>query len=225
MSNVISFNNTKTSKDIHPDIHASFTTTEKTPEIQPTTCVHTLAAVIGNVYLGERVTVAPGASIRGNEGQLIWVGNDVKVEDCVVIHALETYHHEELLHKAVVEVEGKFYGVYIDEGVYLAHQCQVQGPASIGSDTFIGMQALVFRATVGKNCIIEPKALVMGVEIGDDRYVPAGAIITTQAEADELPLINQNYPPKDLNRAVVDTNTQIAPGYKQQQIKSERKPA
>ena len=225
MGNVISFNNIKTNNNIHANVRASFNTQATTPEIQGSAYVHPLAAVIGNVYLGRRVMVAPAASVRGDEGQPIWIGNDVNVQDCVVVHALETHHHDELVEESVVEVTGKFYGVYIDERVSLAHQCQVHGPASIGSDTFVGMQTLVFKATVGKNCVIEPKALVMGVEIGDGRYVPAGALITTQAAAARLPLIQADYPLKDLNRAVVNVNTQLATGYQQQADQLERKAA
>jgi carbonic anhydrase/acetyltransferase-like protein (isoleucine patch superfamily) len=106
--------------------------------------------------------------------------------------------------------------LYISDRVSLAHQSQVHGPASIGCDTFIGMQALVFRATVGKNCVIEPKALVMGVNVPDGRYVPAGALITTQVAADNLPAIGEEYPLRGLNQAVVHVNTQLASGYQQQ---------
>ncbi len=210
MNNVIALNN------IHANVRASFNTEEKNPIIHSSAYIHPLAAVIGNVHLGQRVMVAPAASVRGDEGQPIWVGNDVNVQDCVVLHALETHVNGELVREAVVEVDGEFYGVYISDRVSLAHQCQVHGPAYIGSDTFVGMQALVFRATVGNNCVIEPKALVMGVNIPDGRYVPAGALITTQAAADNLPLINNSYPLRSLNKAVVHVNTQLANGYQQQ---------
>lgn len=90
-------------------------------------------------------------------------------------------------------------------------------PAFIGCDTFIGMQALVFRAIVGSNCVIEPKALVMGVNIPDGRYVPAGALITTQQAADSLPTITNDYPLRGLNQVVVHVNTQLASAYQQQE--------
>ena len=210
MNNVIAMHN------IHANVRASFNWEAKTPQIERTAYIHPLAAVIGNVYLGKRVMVAPAASVRGDEGQPIWVGDDVNVQDCVVLHALETHVNGELVREAVVEVDGQFYGVYISERVSLAHQSQVHGPAFIGTDTFIGMQALVFRATVGSNCVIEPKALVMGVNVPDGRYVPAGALITTQQAADNLPAIGEEYPLRGLNKAVVHVNTQLAYGYQQQ---------
>lgn len=226
MNKVISFNNDGGSqKNIHANVRASFNSQIRIPKVKSTAYVHSLAAVIGNVYLGDRVIVAPAASVRGDEGQPIWVSNDVNIQDCVVLHALETEHHDVLIEEAVVEVDGKYYGVYIDERVSLAHQCQVHGPASIGADTFVGMQSLVFRATVGKNCVIEPKALVMGVDIDDGRYVPAGALITTQTAADNLPLITPSYPLKDLSKAVVGVNTQLAAGNQKQVMRSQIKVA
>lgn len=107
--------------------------------------------------------------------------------------------------------------LYISDRVSLAHQSQVHKPAFIGTDTFVGMQALVFRASVGNNCVIEPKALVMGVNIPEGRYVPAGALITTQQAADNLPVITADYPLLRLNQAVVHVNTQLASGYQQQE--------
>ncbi|MDJ0590854.1 MAG: hypothetical protein QNJ72_12790 [Pleurocapsa sp. MO_226.B13] len=225
MSNVIPFNNISTNSDTNSEIRrASFYSQAGNPIIQSTARVHPLAAVTGNVHLGKRVTVAPAASIRGYESQVIWVGNDVKIQDGAVLHALEASQYQDFIEEAVVEVEGEFYGVYIDDGVTLTHQSQVHGPASIGADTYIGMQSLVFKAIVGSNCIIEPKALVMGVEIGDGRYVPAGALITTQAAANALPYIDRSYTYQDFSRAAVSTNNQLATGY-QPETKPKRKSA
>jgi carbonic anhydrase len=85
MSNVITFNNTPATNNIHANVRASFNTQEKSPEISRTAYIHPLAAVIGNVHLGKRVMVAPAASVRGDEGQPIWVGNDVKYTDLLLL--------------------------------------------------------------------------------------------------------------------------------------------
>ncbi|NJL78149.1 MAG: carbonic anhydrase [Richelia sp. RM2_1_2] len=209
MNNVIALENIH----VHTNVRTSFNDDEIKPKIDSTAYIHPLGAVIGNVHLGKRVMVAPAASVRGDEGQPIYVGDDVNVQDCVVLHALETHVNGKLVREAVVEVEGEFYGVYISERVSLAHQCQVHGPAFIGADTFVGMQALVFRASVGKNCVIEPQALVMGVTIPDGKYVSAGALITTQEAANNLPSITDTYPLRSLNNAVVHVNTELATSY------------
>ena len=91
-----------------------------------------------------------------------------------------------------------------------AHQSQVYGPAKIGNDTFVGMQALVFKAEIGDHVVIEPGAKVIGVHIPHGRYVPALKAVTRQADADRLPLITKRYPYRSLNNAVVRVNIQWA---------------
>ncbi|MGQ9512348.1 hypothetical protein [Thermodesulfitimonas sp.] len=76
------------------------------------------------------------------------------------------------------------------------------------------MQAFVFKAQVGKNCVIEPGAkLLNGVKVPDGHYVPAGTVVTTQAQADKLPVITDVYPLKNLNKGVLHVNEHLAEGY------------
>jgi carbonic anhydrase/acetyltransferase-like protein (isoleucine patch superfamily) len=192
--------------------------TSFSPEVQKPTFmagdfVHPLASVIGAVELGREVFVAPGASIRGDEGQPIHVGAGSNVQDGVVIHALETYENGHAIDANLVDVSGRRYAVYVGENVSIAHQAQVHGPAFVGSNTFVGMQALVFRARVGDNCVLEPRALVMGVRIPSGRYVPAGQVVRAQADADALPAINETYPFAHINNGVLHVNKELAEGY------------
>lgn len=183
------------------------------PEIDPTAYVHPLAAVIGNVRLGKNVMVSPAAAVRGDEGQPLYVGDDSNIQDGVVIHALETESQGKPVTGNLVEVEGTPYAVYIGQRVSMAHQAQVHGPAVVLDDTFVGMQSLVFKSRVGRRCVIEPGSVLMGVNVPDGRYCPAGSVIRTQAQADALPEITPDYPMKDLNRGVVHVNTALAKGY------------
>ncbi|HII79952.1 MAG TPA: carbonic anhydrase [Methanosarcina sp.] len=184
------------------------------PVIDPTAYIHPQASVIGNVTIGARVMVSPMASVRGDEGMPIFVGDESNIQDGVVLHALETIDEEgKPVEKNLVEVKGKEYAVYIGERVSLAHQSQVHGPAYVGNDTFIGMQAFVFKSRVGNNCVLEPTSAVIGVTIPDGRYVPAGTVVTSQAEADKLPEIKDDYAYKHTNEAVVYVNINLAEGY------------
>jgi carbonic anhydrase/acetyltransferase-like protein (isoleucine patch superfamily) len=183
------------------------------PIIDATAYVHPLAAVIGNVTLGQNVMVSPGAAVRGDEGQPLFVGDNSNVQDGVVIHALETEMNGQPIEKNMVEVDGNKYAVYVGKRVSMAHQVQVHGPAVVMDDTFVGMQVLVFKSRVGKQCVIEPGCILMGVNVADGRYVPAGSVIRTQQQADELPEVTADYPFKDLNKGVVHVNTALAKGY------------
>ncbi|AKB79026.1 Carbonic anhydrase [Methanosarcina horonobensis HB-1 = JCM 15518] len=184
------------------------------PVIDSTAYIHPQASVIGSVTIGARVMVSPMASVRSDEGMPIFVGDDSNIQDGVVLHALETIDEEgESVEKNLVEVDGKKYAVYVGERVSLAHQSQVHGPAYVGNDTFIGMQALVFKAKVGNNCVLEPTSAAIGVTIPDGRYVPAGTVITSQVEADKLPKVTDDYAYRHTNEGVVYVNTNLAEGY------------
>jgi carbonic anhydrase/acetyltransferase-like protein (isoleucine patch superfamily) len=183
------------------------------PIIDDASYVHPLASVIGSVVVGKHVMVSPMASIRGDEGQPIYIGDDSNVQDGVVIHGLETEKEGKVIDTHVYAVAGKYYSVYIGERVSLAHQVQIHGPAVIYDDTFVGMKSLIFKSSVGKHCVIEPGVILMGVSVADHHFVPAGAVITSQKDADTLPRISDNYPMKDMNKGVVHVNRQLAQGY------------
>jgi carbonic anhydrase/acetyltransferase-like protein (isoleucine patch superfamily) len=157
--------------------------------------------------------VAPFASIRGDEGQPIALGDQTNVQDGVVIHALETTQAGMPLPNRTYQVNGKEYAVYIGQRVSLAHQSQVHGPARVDDGVFIGMQALVFKSSVGTGSVVEPGAKLIGVSVPAGRYVPAGSVITDQAVADKLPVITPQYVFSQLNDAVVHVNTSFARGY------------
>ncbi|MBN2568232.1 MAG: carbonic anhydrase [Deltaproteobacteria bacterium] len=201
------------------NVRTDFNAEVSGPQIDPSTYVHPLASVIGRVILGKNILVSPMASIRGDEGQPLFIGDDSNVQDGVVIHALETEMNGTPVEANLYTVDGKRYAVYVGKRVSLAHQVQIHGPAVVHDDTFVGMKTLVFKSQVGAGCVIEPGCLLMGVTVPPRRAIPAGSIIKTQEDADSLPEITEDYPMKDMNRGVVHVNTSLAKGY----LKSSRK--
>jgi carbonic anhydrase/acetyltransferase-like protein (isoleucine patch superfamily) len=198
---------------IHQSVITDFCQKEYLPEVDSSAFIHPSAAVIGHVFIGKRVMVAPFASVRGDEGRPIFVGDESNVQDGVILHALETEHNGHPIEENQVEAEGEKYSVYIGRRASLAHQVQIHGPAYVGHDTFVGMKTLVFRAKLGNNCVIEPGCIVMGVTVADGRYVPAGTVLKSQKDADNLPAVTDDYPLKNLNKGVVHVNTSLADGY------------
>lgn len=202
---------------VESDVKTSFSPVVRAPSLHRHDFVHPLAAIIGAVDIGDEVFVAPGASVRGDEGQPIHIGSGSNIQDGVVIHALETFEDGRPIEANLVRVGGNPYAVFVGRDVSIAHQAQIHGPAAVGDRTFVGMQALVFRAEVGDNCVLEPRALVMGVKVASGRYVPAGAVVRTQAQADALPVIDASYPFAHLNDGVLHVNHALAEGYERRQ--------
>jgi carbonic anhydrase len=108
--------------------------------------------------------------------------------------------------------------LYIGDKVNLAHGVQVHGPAYIGNDTFVGMKSFIFNAKIGKRVAIGVSSTITnGVTIPDNKFVPPGTVIITQAQADTLPpRIGSPY--EEINNAVIHVNQELAKGYNAQTI-------
>lgn len=151
------------------------------PNIHETAYVHSFSNLIGDVRIGANVMIAPGTSIRADEGAPFHIGNGTNVQDGVVIHGLEKGR--------VIGDDGNSYSVWIGQSSSITHMALIHGPAYIGDSCFIGFRSTVFNARIGDGCIVMMHALIQDVEIPPGRYVPSGAVITSQQQADRLPKV------------------------------------
>jgi carbon dioxide concentrating mechanism protein CcmM len=229
MTNVNSNNNTSQWTNIHSNIETDFNPTTKLPEIEDTAFVHPFTVVIGDCHIGKWVLVAPTAVCRGDEGTPIHVGNYSNIQDGVVLHALETTENGSNIDGRRFSAEGERlnatdpnfaqgYAIHVGDGVSLAHGALVHGPAWIGNNTFVGMEAMVFNAKVGNNVAIGVGSTITGqVVIEDNKFVPPGSVITTQEQADGLPS-RIGSPYENINEAVLHVNEQLAEGYEEMNL-------
>jgi carbon dioxide concentrating mechanism protein CcmM len=174
------------------------------PKIHPSAYVHSFSNIIGDVRIGEKVMIAPGISIRADEGTPFAIGANTNIQDGVVIHGLEQGR--------VIGDDGKKYSVWIGDSTSITHMALIHGPAYVGDGCFIGFRSTVFNAKVGDGCIIMMHALIQDVEIPAGKYVPSGAIITNQQQADRL----SDVQPDDLKFAahIIHINDSLRSGYR-----------
>jgi len=149
------------------------------PKIHDTAYVHSFSNIIGDVHIGSNVMIAPGTSIRADEGTPFYIGSGTNIQDGVVIHGLEQGR--------VKGDDGNSYSVWVGENTSLTHMSLIHGPAYVGDECFIGFRSTVFNARVGNGCIVMMHVLIQDVEIPPGKYIPSGAIITNQQQADRLP--------------------------------------
>ena len=173
------------------------------PKIDPTAYVHSFSNIIGDVHIGANVLVAPGTSIRADEGSPFAIGQNSNIQDGVVIHGLEEGR--------VKGDDGQTYSVWIGKNSSITHMALIHGPAYVGDNCFIGFRSTVFNARVGNGCIVMMHVLIQDVEIPPGKYVPSGSIITNQQQADRLP----NVTDADLTFAthVIGVNQSLKAGY------------
>lgn len=198
---------------LHENVKTSFNPTVEGPAVEPGVYVDPQAKVTGHVVIGAGAFVGPFASLRGDEGQPIVIGARSNIQDLVVIHALRTFDRGGLVEQNFVNVDGAsyavYYAVYIGEEVSIAHQAVIHGPAAVHDGAYIGMQALVFRATIGAGSIVGPGAIVIGVDVPEGRLVPAGAVVTSQEVADALDEIDPSHPLAQLAQADLATHNEL----------------
>ncbi|CAN5777564.1 hypothetical protein BH09MYX1_BH09MYX1_42660 [soil metagenome] len=165
--------------------------------------VHHQASVIGKVILGEHVNIAPGSSVRADEGSPFFIGDNTNIQDGVVLHALKDKY---------VHVGGERWAIYVGKNVSIAHDALVHGPCYVGDETFIGFKAVVHDSVVGARCFVGIGAVVVGVEVPDGRFVPHGRIVDSKEAVAALPLVSENQ--MEFNEDVVEVNRGLAAAYR-----------
>ena len=125
------------------------------PVVDPSAFVHPQAVLIGDVIIGPRCYVGPGASLRGDMGRIV-VGAGSNVQDNCVFH---TFPAKDLL----LEEDS-----HIGHGAVL-HGCTVKRDALVGisavvmDGAVVGEQALVGAASfVRAGFVVPPRTLVTG---------------------------------------------------------------
>lgn len=116
-----------------------------TPVIAESAFVHPLAAVTGNVIIGDDVYIGPGAAIRGDWGGIV-IEDGCNVQENCTIHM--------------------FPGITLtlEEGAHIGHGAIIHG-AQIGKNVLVGMNAVVMdHAEVGEGSIIGALTLVKANE-------------------------------------------------------------
>ena len=123
------------------------------PKLADGTWVADSAQVMGDVVLGENVSVWFGAVLRGDTEPLT-IGRNSNVQDLSVLHA---------------DVGSP---LTIGENVTIGHQVMLHG-CSIGDNSLIGIQAVVLNnAKIGRNSIVGAGSVVTeGKEFPDNSLI------------------------------------------------------
>lgn len=116
--------------------------------------VHPAATVIGDVELGDRVSVWPGVVIRGDVN-FIRIGEGSNIQDNSVLH---------VTHRSPKDPDGS--PLYIGRHVTVGHSCILHG-CEIGDECLIGMGAIVMDRAV-----LQPHVL-----LGAGSLVPEGKVL------------------------------------------------
>lgn len=125
------------------------------PVVDPTSYVHPLASLIGDVIVGPGCFIAPGASLRGDFGRIV-VEGDSSIQDSVTVHA-------NTLRDTVIR-----------RGATIAHGAIIHG-CEIGENALVGMNAVILdNAVIGAENLVAALALVRSDTVTPERSLVAG---------------------------------------------------
>ncbi len=148
----------------------------KRPRVHSTALVAPNASIIGDVVVGSRTSIWPGAVLRGDYGK-IRVGANCSVQDNVVVHCSS-------------ENPG-----IIGNGVTVAHGAIVHA-CKIGDECLIGAGAIIFDgATIGRHSIIGVGSIVLEGRTIPPRSVAVGAPakVMRKASDKDIRMIRESY--------------------------------
>ncbi len=152
----------------------------KSPQLAAGAYVHKAASVIGEVTLGENVSVWPGAVIRGDIN-FIRIGAGSNIQDCAVLH---------VNHKSIQDPTGA--PLVIGSNVTIGHSVILHG-CTIGDECLIGMGSIVMdKVIVQKHVLVAAGSLVPEGKVLESGYLYMGVpvkkirALSTQEIADLL---------------------------------------
>jgi len=170
------------------------------PQVDPTAYIDPTAQIIGNVHIGPEVFVGPNAVIRADETdgkgqvQLIEIGAGCNIQDGVIIHALGGTQ------------------VTVGQRTSLAHGCIIHGPCTIGQGCFIGFRSVVYKATLGNGVFINAGAVLQGVDLVANVFVPPATAVLSQQDVTRL--VNTTSPAdREFMEKIINANLALAKGY------------
>ncbi len=112
------------------------------PKVAASAYIDPSAQVIGDVTVGERSSIWPNATVRGDV-QTIRIGDETNVQDNSVLH-----------------VEGPGFPLQLGDRITVGHSVVLHG-CTVEDDCVIGIGAIVLNgATIGKGSVIAAGALV-----------------------------------------------------------------
>lgn len=125
------------------------------PVVHPSSFVHPLAAVTGNVIIGKNCYIGPGAAIRGDWGEII-LEDGVNVQENCTVHMFP----------------GK--SIVLKESAHVGHGAVIHG-ANLGRNCLIGMNAVIMDdAQIGDECIVGAMSFVKANTIFPKRSLIVG---------------------------------------------------
>ncbi|TFG98920.1 gamma carbonic anhydrase family protein [Candidatus Thorarchaeota archaeon] len=129
---------------------------DKSPKIDPLAFVSPQATLVGDVEIGPRANIWPGAVIRGDHAS-VRIGERTCIQDSVVIHAHSQENPAIIGNSIIIGTAAVIHGVYIGDSVNIGEGCVIFDGATLGEGVLLAPGSIV-----PQNVVIPPRSLNSG---------------------------------------------------------------
>lgn len=164
--------------------------------------VSPLIELFGDVSIGQKSFVAGNTILRADPGTRVCIGSETNLQDNILFLALSK------LPAPAAECGARSSST--QNQVSIAHQAIIKN-SKIGNFTFIGFRARLTNVVLEDGAFVLHGATLQNVRIPKDRLVAIGSRITTQAQADALPMKTEAN--AEFQREVLEVNEEFAEHY------------
>ena len=129
---------------------------DKNPKIDSEAYVSPQATLVGDVEIGPRASIWPGAVIRGDHAS-VRIGERTCVQDSVVIHAHSEENPAIIGNNVILGTAAVIHGVYIGDSANIGEGCVVFDGATLGEGVMLAPGSII-----PANVVLPPRSLNSG---------------------------------------------------------------
>ncbi|NWF95088.1 MAG: gamma carbonic anhydrase family protein [Candidatus Thorarchaeota archaeon] len=155
------------------------------PKVDPMAYVSPQATVVGDVEIAAKVSIWPGAVIRGDQSS-VKIGERTAIQDSVVIHAHTKDNPAIIGSNVTVCTAAVLHGVYVGDAVNIGEGCVVFDGATLGEGVVLAPGSIV-----PPNIVIPPRSLNAGVPAVQVREVTREEVNRQEMKAETVAMVFQ----------------------------------
>ena len=158
---------------------------DKSPKIDPEAYVSPQATIVGNVEIGAKSSVWPGAVIRGDQAS-VRIGNSTCIQDSVVIHAHTEENPSIIGDFCIIKTAAVIHGVYVGDFTDIGEGSVVYDGATLGEGVMLTPGSIV-----PANVVIPPRSLNSGAPAAAMRELSRDEVEKHSAKAEAIAQVFQ----------------------------------
>jgi carbonic anhydrase/acetyltransferase-like protein (isoleucine patch superfamily) len=158
---------------------------DKNPKVDPTAYVSSQATLIGEVEVGPKASVWPGAVVRGDFAS-VRIGESSCIMDSAVVHAHSEENPAILGNNTIIGTAAVVHGVYIGDNASIGDGCVVFDGATLGEGVMLAPGSIV-----PANVVIPPRSLNSGAPAAQIRELSREEVDKNAAKAQTIALVFQ----------------------------------